>query len=548
MTQSWVYRAILLGLMLLVVILIAPHPLATNDGPVHLSFANLMATMHQPDHPLQQRAYSISLRPNPNVAVYLLLDALIRATSPNVAESILQILSIIAPIAACYFTLLMINPRNAWLAVFVLPLSLNQMFFLGLYNHCMSTAAFFLTIGCYYWMIKAPSVLRATALSGSLILTFLCHASGFIMAFAGIGVMSGAFFLFSLLRDRSTGLAFRQQFYSLAALLVPFPIVILYLSTATKGNAASYRVSVLSRLKQFGSLSELAVNLKRDVFVAEALSAILLVAFAIAVARIFINKRGMPHLMRDQAVATVAAALVSALVMMVFPDTMGGGWTHFRRFEIFPFFWGLLILAFDTCTIPVVAGLLAIGVSTGIVLLNSMTTAQALIREQMTPLAEVDRLIGNHCTVLPIVTQLRPLDAGGHYVWLMYEPYFESASRLELHGDRVVLFNFLARLDVYPVHFRPNMEPQSNIFHWAPLQEDTSVKIIDVDGFKKVSGIPVDYILLWGDLKGAPEGQTHQVVNAISQFNVVYRSPNSLVTLYGRRQRNQSSLCVAPES
>jgi hypothetical protein len=92
------------------------------------------------------------------------------------------------------------------------------------------------------------------------------------------------------------------------------------------------------------------------------------------------------------------------------------------------------------------------------------------------------------------------------------------------------------------------MEPQSNIFHWAPLQEDTSVKIIDVDGFKKVSGIPVDYILLWGDLKGAPEGQTHQVVNAISQFNVVYRSPNSLVTLYGRRQRNQSSLCVAPES
>ncbi len=324
--------------MLLVVILIAPHALVTNDGPVHLAFSSLMATMHQPGHPLQERAYSISLRPNPNLAVYFLLDALIRATSPGIAESILQILSIIGPIAACYFALLMINPKNVWLAVFILPLSLNQMFFLGLYNHCISTAAFFLTIGCYLWMIKAPSVRRAVALSGALVLTFLCHASGFIMAFAGIGVMSGTSFVLALLRGRGVRSGLWEQRYLLAAMLGPLPIVFLFLASATKGNSAQYGVSVLSRLKQFGTLNELAVNLERDVYIGEALSVILLVAFAVGAARIIMNRREMAPLVRDQAIATLAAALASGIIMMAFPDNMGGGWTHFRRFEIFPFF------------------------------------------------------------------------------------------------------------------------------------------------------------------------------------------------------------------
>jgi hypothetical protein len=548
MMHSWVYRSILLGLMLLVVIVIAPHAMVTNDGPVHLSFANLLATMHQPNHPLQERAYTISLRPNPNLAVYFLLDALIRATSPGIAEAILQILSIIGPVAACSFALLMINPRNVWLAVFLLPLSINQMLFMGLYNNCVSNAAFFLTIGCYYWMIKAPSVPRAAVLSGCLVLTFLCHASGFIMAFSGTGAMSATFFVLSVRREEGAMVALKQQRYSLAAMMGPLPVVFLFLSTASKGNAAYYGVSVLSRLKQFCTLSELAVNLKRDVYLAGILSAILLVAFAVEVARIFMNRRGMPPLLRDEAIATVAAAVVSGVIMMAFPDTMGGGWTHFRRFEVFPFFWGLLVLAFDSFSIPVVAGLTAVGVSAGIALLSSMANRQMLIRDQMSPLAEVDRLVGNHCSVLPIVLQLRPLDTAGKPVWLTYEPYFQAASRLELTGDRVVLFNFLARLDAYPVHFRPNIEPQSNIFHWKPRQEETSIKMIDVDGFEKASGMQVDYILLWGDPAEIPEAQSRQVSNAVTPFSVVYKSPTEPVSLYYNHQRSTNSLCVVPNT
>jgi hypothetical protein len=202
MMERWVYRTFVVGLMLLVAILIAPHPIATNDGPVHLAFSNLMVTLHQPGHPLQQKAYYISLGPYPNLTIYILLDSLIRVVPPDIAESVIQILSIVGPIAACYFALGMINPRNVWLAVFLLPLSLNQMFFLGLYNHCISIAAFFLAIATYYWMLKAPSFARAAAVSGLLILAFFSHASGFIMAFAGIATISAILATRSYFRSR----------------------------------------------------------------------------------------------------------------------------------------------------------------------------------------------------------------------------------------------------------------------------------------------------------------------------------------------------------
>src|SRR6516165_7976861 len=125
------------------------HPMATNDGPVHVAFANLIATLGRPENELQRHAYALTLRPNPNLLIYLLMATLLRVGSPGLAESLVQVLCVVGPVSAAYLALRQINPANTWLAVFVLPLSLNQMFFLGLYNHCCATGAFFLAIAAY---------------------------------------------------------------------------------------------------------------------------------------------------------------------------------------------------------------------------------------------------------------------------------------------------------------------------------------------------------------------------------------------------------------
>jgi hypothetical protein len=543
--QPSIFRWILLGSVILTILIVLPHPFATNDGPVHLAFSHAILTAHQPDYPLQHQVYTIGLKLNPNLVVYFLMATLMRAFSPNVVESLIQILCLAGPTLAAWFAISKINPQNAWLSILVLPISLNQMFFLGLYNHCISTAAFFLVLGTYFWMRKSPSFPRAIALCGCLILAFVCHASGFIMSVAGIATFVGTAFLLRCRRDHRILPALIEQRYPLGAMLVAFPLAGWFLNSGSK-SVTKYGIPVGRRLWQFSKLHELAVDYPlADRFVAAALSGLLLVAFLVASRRLIRNRAQMPSQRRDLALAIIVGTIVAIAIMLAFPDNLGGGWTHFRRFEIYPYFWIILVLAFDSFSAIFAGALMATGTSVALFLLASAVLRQGMIRQQMAPLADVDRIIGNHCTVLPITFDSGPVGIYKQREWMLYEPFFESASRLELSEDRVVLFNYLARLDAYPVHFQPSTEPQRLIFHWKPQQPDVWIDQIDIPEFETSSGILVDYILLWGNLNNARPGMPDQVQKALSGFEAIYRSSDGLVVLY-KRQGGGNGFCIAP--
>ena len=542
--QQWMQRSIVFGMALLIALVILRHPVATNDGPVHVAFSNQILNQQGADHPLQHLAYQVQLKPNPNLAVYLLMAGLMKVFSASFAESFIQVLCLVGPVLAAYFAIYTIQPKNAWLSFFVLPISFNQMFFLGLYNHCISTAAFFLVIGTYFWMMKAPSIARAAVLAATLVLTFFCHASGFLMSVAGIDTLAATQVLLSWIRHRRILPAVKEHWYTFLASAAPFPLAALFLASGDKGTPV-YGIHLGQRIKDFVKLHELAVNFPlRDRFTAMAVSGLLIAVVSVVIARILLNRTELPPQRKDQAIAAMVAGLVSIAIMLVFPDTMGGGWTHFRRFEIFPYFWAILVLAFDSFSTLVVGGMIAVSTSAAIALLISTMIRQAMVREQMAPLAEVDRLIGNHCTVLPIVPQSRPIGNYRQQEWMQYEPYFESASRLELTGDRVVLFNYLARLDAYPVHFQQSVEPQANIFRWKPLERSVQIKYVDINNFERDSGLRVDYILLWGEPEKKQPILEQQVRSAITNFGVIYKSPDGRVTLY-ERQNGLNGMCLA---
>jgi hypothetical protein len=283
----------------------------------------------------------------------------------------------------------------------------------------------------------------------------------------------------------------------------------------------------------------------RDRFIAAAISVLLLVVFVVASNRLIRNRANLSPQRRNQALGAIVGTLGAIVIMMAFPDNMGGGWTHFRRFEIYPYYWILLVLAFDSFSAVFEGVFLAIGSSAALLLLASTAMRESMIRQQMAPLAAADQLIGNHCTVLPIVLEFKPVGIYEEPEWMLYDPFYESASRLELTKDRVVLFNYLARLDAYPVHFRPSMEPQSLIFHWKPQQIPMWIERVDIPQFEKSSGIPVDYILRWGGFQSARPGMPGQVQNAIADFRPIYTSPDGLVMLYKRKDGGNNS-CVDP--
>jgi hypothetical protein len=546
--QRWIPRLIMLALLCSLACIIFSHPIATNDGPVHVDFSNLILHLHQPGHMLQNLAYVVRLRPNPNLAAYLLMSALMNFFTPPVVESIVQFLCLAAPVAAGYFALRAIEKKNAWLALFILPLSLNQMYFFGLYNHCFSIAAFFLAMGCYFRLRKAPSIARAAALSGALILTFLCHAGGFIMAFAGVGTITGTLAVLSCLRSRNAMAAIKEQRYVLGAMLAPLPFAAVFL--AGSGHSMTmYGIWFSSRVKQFVTLHLLAVNHPTvDRFPALAISGTLLAAGVFVAWRVFRNRAGWPQDQqiekRDLAIATIAAGVMAIVIMLAFPDVMGGGWTHYRRFQIFPYFWILMLLAFDTFTLPAMAAMEALATCSAVMLIVSMVTQQRLVRDQLKPIDDLDRLVASHCTLLPIMTRYRPVGAYDVPVWMQYQPLFQAVSRLELNRDRVVLFNYLARLDAYPVHFKPGVEPQEHMFLWPPQHFETSVEKIDIAGFEKSSGLRVDYLVLWGDPRWRPLPFQQQIQHALDGFAPIYKSNDGETVLY-ERETGRNSMCEA---
>ena len=86
--RKFIYPGILLGLVILTVLIVLPHPLATNDGPVHLAFSHLILTSQQAAYPLQHQMYTIALKLNPNLLVYLLMASLMRIFSAAPGEKI----------------------------------------------------------------------------------------------------------------------------------------------------------------------------------------------------------------------------------------------------------------------------------------------------------------------------------------------------------------------------------------------------------------------------------------------------------------------------
>lgn len=515
------------------------YPILTNDGPIHLSFSYLIANMDE--NPLQARVYIEDFGFVTNALAYAIMIPFIELVSPSFAESLIQCICLISPIVLGYLLIRRINRDNAFLAVFILPLSFNQMFFLGLYNYCLSISLFLVCLIVYDWLFNAPSFSKAVLLSVALLATFLAHPSGFIIAWCSLATVTGVNLLILLAEKMSLKKVVFDARHLIVGLCLPVAVVP-FLTSSDADSAISFGLGPVSRAFQFLTLR--LINIAGwDSFVALGVAAVLLAGGLWAVLEVFRNPDRWTRYAAFGDVSIIAAGLVSGLIMMIFPDVLGGGWTHFRRFVLFPYLWIVLLMACQRYSLRVKQMLTSVAVVATVLILGSVWVSEQTARAQIAPLAQVDGAIGSHCTVLPIVFSPFPVDSTGKEIELAYTPFFQAASRLELHDDRVVLFNFLARLNVYPVRFRPEAEPMGHLFHWKPHAHDVSITQIDIEGYEKHSGLPVDYLLVWG-IPGPEHNRLQSQVEAEARkSDLVFRSEDGRMSLY--RRPSQDSTCVA---
>lgn len=503
-------------------------PFTTNDGPVHVAFSRFLSNAGQ----FSDLAFQVYRESGPiytNLTVYLVLSVLMQFLSPAMAEAAIQAVCLVGPAAAAYFALRQIGTAKTWLVLFIFPLSMHHLFFLGLYNFCFSITGFFLAIGSFLAMQKSPSTWRLLALVAALYATFFSHVAGFLAAGLAIFTLTLVSGVLCVRERRPMAEVIREHGWHIVVFAVVLPLVLLMLSRDGGGTPAKYGLDVFSRLFVMLRLRLLHVHSMADMLAALTLSAMLWIGVARVGAMLYKKRLPMADTAARGALGMFSVVIALCLFALVFPDTLGGGWTHFERMALFPFLAAPLCLAYLPIEQQARRVISVVTVLATLVILVVAVSTQSRISKQLAPLAEVDRIIGQHCSIVPLVFESKL--AGEH---VNYNPFQHAASRLEYHKDRVVLFNFLARLTVYPVQFQKGRDPHEKLFNWRPQEQDPAIQTVDIAGFESISGVNVDYILQWGNVGAALEKLQRRMPQVMQGSRLVYQSPDEQVRLFMR--------------
>jgi len=543
---AWLFRGLLL---LLVATLAIAGPVLTNDGPSHLSMAHVMRIAGDSSAPMLNRLYEINPGFVPNALGHHLLSAFMLVLPPLAAETALQILVLAALPLAAWPTLRRCGQGAGWLALFFFPIALQRLFFLGLYNFCLSLTGVMLCILAYLRLREvalpdaprhdgapAPAMLRrieasvparAAQLAMLALLTLASHVSGWMAAALAVGTMVLV----------ETAMRLRAGETLTAILRLPLAVALAFLPSLlpaglfvlqASGQAMAYGAPPLERILRVVRADAFAPIGRSTALASMALGALLLVLTLAGLRNA--RRTAQDAATRRLQAAACAVPLAFLLFLLVSPEQAGGGWSHVWRAEVFP----QIGLALACATLPVGPAVLRL-TATLIAALGSLASIAATAWLQMVALppvtaefAEADALIGTHCVVAPVIGTVQ-LD-GHNTARIIHQPLLHIASRFELRLDRPVLYSYLARLTVYPVRYRAGMSPTRALFGWGPQSRTTSIAALDIPRFEAASGLRVDYVLLWDVAHGdrLREGLS-------GAYGLVHRSRSGRLELYRRQ-------------
>lgn len=532
---SWAFWILL---VLLTGLIAATGPVLTSDGPSHLAMAHFITVEGNPAWPMLNRLYELNLTPSPNALGHILMAGLMLIFPPLVTEQIIQIVCLVSVPLAARLVLRRLDPDAGWLALFFFPVALQRMFFLGLYNYCLSLSGCILCIWAFLRLRERISVVNIALLMVLLVVTQACQAAGWMEAALAIGTMIVVEMLSRLRAREPLWDIFRLPVAAAVSVAPGMILFLVYALLAPGDRHVAYGPPALDRL----------VAVFRDDAFAPIGQSTAYASLVVGVTLLVLAVNGAPRRTtpRDRRLrlATCALPFSFLALLLIIPDEAGGGWTHTWRAQVLPY----VGLVFACAVLPGWRAIRVFAIAAATAGSLVMWAMALWVQAWDVPAAarefnEADALIGPHCTVAPILTQFK-LDPA-NTARLFYHPMFHIASRFELREDRPVLFSYVARLLVYPVRYRPDADPQRLLYGWLPGQRDTRVYKIDIAGYEAASGIPVDYVLLWDFPPPDVAGPYHDIRTAVTggNYQLVHRSTGGRMELY---QRPGPGGCVKP--
>jgi hypothetical protein len=497
----------------------------------------------QPGYELTNAFYRSNVGPEPNWVTYVILDGLLKITSPHIAEKIVQSLVLVAVPLAGRYALSFRGPQT-WLSLAVFPFTFNQMFFLGLYNFTLSLAFFFVFMGLILRSVgpmHRRGVVHWLAITSCLVLLYFSHAMAYATTMVALAAMV-TFELTMILRDSDHPLRAR-----LARTIVPLaywgtasiPAFVLFVLYFTRHGDEDtwYGFGFWARVDHLFDLAILVRQFRFDPLISH------LFQLGLASALLYSGYRRWQKTTHQTAEelglsdALFFVFICCIAIALAIPDVSGGGWTHYRRATLFVYFAAFLwIAAFPAGNVLRVWFTASASATTGLFWL-SMMYSQTLASAQTVELMGAAPYIRDHSTIAPIVYSWAGIDERDKPITAHYQPFFQAASRLQYEGDRVVLFSYNARLDVYPVKLREEMDPHPTLYSWGDDSKKMDVYYLNIEWFERASGRRLDYIVTFG----RPTEESFRLLSELVQgrvkefsFKKVYASPSGRVVLYER--------------
>ena len=546
------------------------HYFPTLDGPLHVGNMLTYMRMDEPGYEVLRLLYQPAHNISPNYFVYIFLYGALQIFSPLVSEKLFLSLYVLSVPLAFRYALCALGRNATVFSVLGFPMAYTILIFLGFYNTSFALVAFLLTVG-YWFRHRNEASWRVFA--GYFFLALFCffvHLSAVAMTGIFIGLTGTAETLFDYLDARRNGSVSRSELWrrfgsrcvvpGLAYVLPAVGTVMFFLRPPAMAvsvgvgepTALFYmRLPWMTEGPVGDSASEPTLSLfVRLVWLLKGPTAIafdqteMFIAFPFVAGLILAFSHMAGNLSRRTFLRDpLFIAVIGLLLLYLFlPYNTVVRWIPFR---LMPYVFLGIFLWLGSAALTLSGR--ARGLLYSFILIAALLSALATAVLRPMSMARVNDFLDEYVsafeyiepgsTVLPIVmnSEFNGESMSGH---AGISIFYQSQHYLIWEKPAGILLNGQANVNYFPIVFRPAVNPFA--YFKGLLPEFGGHRNFDLEGYLEKTGVPVDYVILWGEGQNIPPPQEWPESVFFSQlatnYEQVYRSPQrGLQRVYRRK-------------
>lgn len=452
--------------------------LLTLDGPSHLYNAKLFNEILEGNSIISE-LYQINTELIPNYLGHLMLSALLWLTTPVLALKIIHILYVVGISVSFRKLVLTLNPKAGLLSVLIFPFIYSELFLYGFYNFTIALIFLFITLRFWILNFDKKSILFFVQLTALFLLTYFAHSFTFLLLCLSIGVYT----IVLGIERKDYWSIFRV---GIKAFLAALPSIIFSISFVLKRKTYNQYLDSSELWRKLFNMSFLPSFEKGEVFY------FLWIILIFLVVKAFKQTTKIDY-------TFLYLTIISCVLYFYMPDDVGyAGFFSVRMVYVSVVFL-VLWLAIQNFSLKITWVVVAVVFVFQIQRMEGLKEWAMIKNNRAKEIIKIGGLIPENSIIKPITTI---------NTW----HYFHLSSLLGVKKPQIILDNYEAGQDYFPVKWKQNLEEQFKYHssYYTTVVNDKEYKI--------------DFLMRMGNGNLDNERDIEEIKYAEENFKIVYKT------------------------